>query len=133
MTNGIHRVYWLGPNEWLLVSPIERTGALMAQLREEVAAHRASVTDVSGGQILLRLTGPGVRSVLEKGCTLDFHPQEFAVGACAQSGLAKANILIGLVDDKPIFEIIVRRSFSEYVVDWLKHSQNEQGPTIRIR
>lgn len=133
MTIGEHRVFWLGPNEWLIVSPIEHHSALIARLRETLVTYHGSVTDVSGGQLLLRLIGPGVRDVLVKGCTLDFHPSEFALNACAQSGLAKANILISLVDEEPVFEIIVRRSFAEYVVGWLKQALIGQGVTFSTR
>ena len=80
----------------------------------------------------MRINGPRVRDVLAKGCTLDFHPAEFEVGACAQSGLAKANILIGLIDEKPVFEIVVRRSFAEYLVLWLEHAATEYNVEFSV-
>ena len=38
---------------------------------------------------------------------------------------AMANLLIGLVDDHPTFEIVVRRSFAEYLAFWFKHAAGE--------
>lgn len=125
MTTGSHRVFWLGPDEWLIMTSLDDVPGLAAQLREAVSGQHASVTDVSGGQIALRVAGPDVRDVLARGCTLDFHPDKFKIGTCVQSGLAKANILIGLVDDQPAYEIVVRRSFSEYLVLWLRHAARE--------
>lgn len=125
MTSGESRIFWLGPDEWLIVTLVADTLDLLTRLRESLSRQHASVTDVSGGQITLRLAGPGVRDVLAKGCTLDFHPDKFIVGACAQSGLAKANVLIALVDDQPAYEIVVRRSFAEYLLLWLRHAARE--------
>jgi sarcosine oxidase subunit gamma len=73
------------------------------------------------------LIGPGAREVLAKGCTLDLHPDEFKPGACAQSGLAKASVLLAMIDERPSFEIKVRRSFAEYVLLWLNYSGREFG------
>ena len=127
MTIGNYRVLWLGPDEWLIMSLVADTLGLVTQLRHALSTQHASVTEVSGGQIALRVAGPGVRDVLSKGCTLDFHPDKFKVGACAQSGLAKAHVLIGRLDNQPIFEIVVRRSFAEYLVLWLRHAAGECG------
>jgi sarcosine oxidase subunit gamma len=125
MTLGDHRVYWLGPDEWLIVTSINGTRELVTELREALSGQHASVAELSGGQIAMRINGPRVRDVLAKGCTLDLHPAEFAVGACAQSGLAKANVLIGRFDEESGFEIVVRRSFAEYLALWLEHAAAE--------
>ena len=132
MSIGNNRVYWLGPDEWLINTSVEDTAGLVTRLRDAVFGQHASVTDVSGGQIAMRLSGPEVRDVLARGCTLDFHPDEFHVGACAQSGLAKANVLIGLVHDQLAYEIVVRRSFAEYLVSWLRHSAGEYGVNFTV-
>lgn len=130
MANGDHRVFWLGPDEWLIVTRISDATDLLQRLRKSLPDRHASVTDVSGGQIAMRLAGPGARDVLAKGCTLDFHPDKFRVGACAQSGLARANVLIGLIDDQPTYEIVIRRSFAEYLVLWLRHAAGEYGVKV---
>ncbi len=125
MGTGTQRIYWLGPNEWLVICTISDAPDLMAGLRESLSGQYASVTDVTGGQIAMQLSGPRVTDVLAKGCTLDFHPDIFTAGSCAQSGLAKANVLIGLVDDHATFEIVVRRSFAEYLALWFRHAARE--------
>ncbi len=125
MSLGEHRVYWLGPNEWQIVTATSNTQDIKTRLRESLAGQHASVSDLSGGQVALHISGPGALGVLAKGCTLDLHAGEFAVGSCAQSGLAKAGLLIGLIDDRPNFEIVVRRSFADYVARWLQHAAGE--------
>jgi len=123
MTIGDHRVFWLGPDEWQIVTSADNTARLLAGLREALTGVHASVSDLSGGQVAMRVTGPDVREVLAKGCTLNLSPANFAVGACAQSSLAKASMLIGRIEDAgTAFEIIVRRSFADYVARWLHHA-----------
>ena len=123
---GDRRIYWLGPDEWLLVLP-ESAPALASDLSAALADLHAAVNDVSGGYLAIRLAGSDSRNLFAKGCTLDFHPDVFAVGACAQSGLGKAAVLFGMLDDEPTFEVIVRRSFAEYLVKWLTHAGREYG------
>jgi sarcosine oxidase subunit gamma len=49
----------------------------------------------------------------------------FGVDRCAQSHLAKAPILIRQVDESPSFEIVVRRSFADYLWVWLEDAASE--------
>lgn len=130
MTIGDHRIYCLGPDEWQVVTSSDKTDGLATRLRDEFEKFHASVTDLSGGQIAIHLSGPKIRDVLAKGCTLDFDSADFGVGACAQSGLAKASMLIGHIDVTPVFEIVVRRSFSDYALRWLQHAAQDDGVNI---
>ena len=121
-TAGPHTICWLGPDEWLVLSATPDAANVATALEQALSKHGAAVNDVSGGQVLLHLTGSGVRDLLAKGCTLDFHPRAFAPGACAQSGLAKANVLIRLDEDGEAFDVVVRRSFADYLLRWLRHA-----------
>lgn len=122
-----HQVCWLGPDEWLVVTPGATVSALAQRLDQALSSTHAAVNDISGGQVALLLQGAGCRELLARGCTLDLHPREFEVGSCAQSGLAKANVLIALVDDAPTFMVVVRRSFSDYLYRWLAHAGRDLG------
>ncbi|MDE0512740.1 MAG: hypothetical protein OXI88_13235 [Gammaproteobacteria bacterium] len=122
-------IYWLGPDEWLLVTALGRESDIAEQLGENLAGQCYSLVDVTGGQIMIRLRGPRAREVLARGCTLDLHPRSFKAGQCAQSTLAKTSMLIALVEDAPTFDIIIRRSFAEYAARWLRHS----GASVHFR
>jgi sarcosine oxidase subunit gamma len=122
-----HRAYWLGPGEWLLIS---NSTTLAAELQKSLSGTSATINDVSGGQLLLHLSGTAVRDVLARGCTLDFHPGTFSVGMCAQSGLAKTSVLIGMTESSERFDIVVRRSFSDYLARWLRHTATSFGVTF---
>ena len=121
---------WLGPNEWLVVVPAQRLERIERALREALDGQHAAVTDVSHGRTVLTLSGPDARAVLAKGCPLDFHPRAFPAGRCAQSRLAKCQVLIHLVTAEPEFEIYVARSFAEYAWSWLEDAGREFGVRI---
>ncbi len=123
---GEHHVCWLGPDEWLVITPVSGAADLSERLTRALANTHAAINDVSGGQVALMLRGPQCRELLARGCTLDLHTREFVVGNCAQSGLAKANVLLALVDDSPTFMIVVRRSFADYLCRWLAHAGRDQ-------
>ena len=116
---------WLGPDEWLILTPADRTGAVAGRLRAEFRAEFAAIADVSAASAVIRLTGPRVRDVLAAGCPLDLHPRAFHVGRCAQTILAKATATIVQVDDTPTFDLFVRRSFADYVARWLEDAGRE--------
>jgi len=127
--NGI-TIYWLGPDEWLIVTPDDRRESVRHQLRAALAKLHVAVTDVSGGQTALHLHGRHVRDVLAKGCPIDLHPRVFGIGQCAQSHLGKAPVLIGQIEEQPYFELIVRRSFADYLWTWLESAAEEFGLEI---
>jgi len=127
--NGI-TIYWLGPDEWLIVTPDDRRKSVEHRLRAALATLHFAVTDVSGGQTALHLHGRHVRDVLAKGCPIDFHPRVFGIGQCAQSHLGKAAVLIGQIEEQPYFELIVRRSFADYLWTWLESAAEEYGLEI---
>jgi sarcosine oxidase subunit gamma len=123
-------VYWLGPDEWLVVTAGEGVVDVESRLRAALTGMHAAVTDVSGGQTVLVLSGTHLRDLLAKGCPLDLHPREFDVGRCAQSHLAKAPILIRQLDREPTFEIVVRRSFADYLWLWLEDAAAEYSLAV---
>ena len=43
--------------------------------------------------------------------------------------MAKSNIVLSLTDDKPTYNIIVRRSFSEHLAKWLQNAIEEFNST----
>lgn len=127
MTKAEHRIYWLGPNEWQIVTKLERVANLAQMLQDALIDLPMAINDLSGGQVSLHLTGSGVPTLLARACTLDLHPSTFCIGDCAQSGLAKANVLLGYIDEGPVYEIIVRRSFSEYILRWLRQNTHSHA------
>ena len=128
--NGALMALWLGPDEWLVVTSPNAQTRLSESLEAALHCMHAAVTDVTGGQTVITLGGPRARDVLAKGCPLDLHPSVFKPGDCAQTLVGKANVAIRCVDDSPAFELIVRRSFAEYMALWLHDAALEYGPSV---
>ncbi len=129
---------WLGPDEWWLVVPgpePEAGPALAEKLRAALSGHFAAITEVGESRTCIRIAGPSARALLRKGCPLDVHPRAFGAGACAQTLLAKATVVIHLVADEsaadgPAFEVYVLRSFAEYLWTWIEDAGREYGVTV---
>jgi sarcosine oxidase, subunit gamma len=125
---------WLGPDEWLLTCPASDVTALVGALRAALAEVHAAVTDLTDGRVAFRVAGPSARDVLAKGTPLDLHARAFPPGSCAGSLLAKATVLIHLLDDDPergaSFDVYVARSFAHYLWMWLEDAGREYGVAI---
>jgi sarcosine oxidase, subunit gamma len=117
----------LGPDEWLLITPPSTEHEFAYGLRDTLRGLLFAVTNITDGQTIFRLSGSSAMHVLHKGCSLDLHPRTFRPGCCAQTLVAKAGVLIHYVDESPSFELVVRRSFAEYITLWLKDAATEYG------
>ena len=123
-------ILWLGPDEWLVVTPDRRIERIGRALRDALDGQHAAVTDVSHSRTILALSGPDAHAVLAKGCPLDLHPRVFGPGRCAQSRLAKCQVLLHQSSAAPAFEIYMHRSFAHYAWTWLEDAGREFGVRI---
>ena len=80
----------------------------------------SSVVDNSSGLTMLHITGERAGELLATDCPLDLHPRAFAPGQCAQTRLAKAGMILSPLADSAGFEVIIRRSFADYLLLWLQ-------------
>ena len=115
-------VWWMGPDEWLLR---DSGRGFAAKWSESLAGESASVVDLSDGYVALTVAGTHARDVLAKGCTLDLRPMSFTTGVCAQTAIARTAVLIAATDEG--IDIVVRRTFAEYLALWLRNSAAEYG------
>lgn len=98
---------WLGPDEWLVLGGVESDfpGVLAA-------------VDVSANRIALQVTGRGAIDLLAQGCALDLHETRFQVGDCAQTLLARVEVVLHRTA-LDTFTVLVRPSFGPYLRAWL--------------
>lgn len=123
---------WLGPDEWLLVLPDGHETEMQSALTAALKGRHHAVTDVSDGRAVIGLAGPRARDVLMKGCSLDLHPRAFAPGQCAQTRLARCQVLLHQVDAAPAYDVYAQRSFADYVWRWLEDAASEYHMVIMI-
>jgi heterotetrameric sarcosine oxidase gamma subunit len=99
---------WLGPDEWLVLGG-----------REQDYGDQPAAVDTSANRVCLELSGEGAAEVLARGCALDLHPSVFPPGRCAQTLLARAQVILYRTEEHA-FRLLVRPSFADYVRAWLR-------------
>ncbi|MGP3977113.1 sarcosine oxidase subunit gamma [Streptomyces sp. 8N114] len=122
--SGSHTVFWLGPDEWLVLSQADGP-AVAAELREALEGDPGSVVDVSANRTTLELSGQAARQVLEKGCPLDLHPRAFGPGQAVSTTVGPVAVLLWQVDDVPTYRLLPRSSFADYLARWLIDAMSE--------
>lgn len=120
--SGDYRIYWLGPDEWLIVTPAGGQNQLKAELLSAMKDAFCSVVDNSSGLTMIHVSGEHAAALLATDCPLDLHPREFKHGQCAQTRLAKAGMTLSPLLDNSGFEVIIRRSFADYLLFWLQEA-----------
>ena len=119
--DGSRHVVWLGPDEWLVLGEPGTAPAIEAALRSAIADAHGAVVDVSANRTTISVSGPRARDLLAFGCPIDLDERRFKPGMCAQTLLARANVIVVPVGPavEPAFRILVRPSFAAYLAAWL--------------
>lgn len=111
---------WLGLDEWLVVGLRGTERDLESRIRSAAGDEPVSVTDVSAQRTTLLVGGRRARDLLAHGCSLDLHPRAFGPGRCAQTTLARTQVVLVARDEpRAGFWVLVRSSFAGYLADWL--------------
>jgi sarcosine oxidase subunit alpha len=94
------RILWLGPDEFLVVG-----AAALAGLRAVDVTYNREIIEVAR------------RGILAKGCGLDLDPRSFPPGRCAQTLLARTQVILEAVPEGML--VYVRPSYAAYLRAWL--------------
>ncbi|AQS35899.1 sarcosine oxidase, gamma subunit family, heterotetrameric form [Shewanella psychrophila] len=121
-------ISWISPDEWLVILPITGAFEIERRLRIMVDGHCA-VVNVSGGQTVLSLSGTNALQVLHKSTPYDVHERNFPVGKVVTTVFAKAQVIIRRTGPES-WELTVRRSFADYVWQWLMDASTEYGVEV---
>lgn len=127
------KALWLGPDEWLIITAPDAQAGVIDALAAALAGKHHAVTDLSGGQTVIRVSGDNARALLARGTMEDLHPRNFTPGRCINTHIARTMAIIHQVDDTPAFDLVVRRSFADYLWRWLVQAAGNAGfgPTER--
>ena len=115
---------WLGPDEWLIVAAAGGEAELEAALSRALSGTHCAIVDQSASRSVIEISGTDARLVLAKGCSLDLHAGRFRVPCVAQSLLVKAQVILQILEDRPLFRLYVRSSFAAYLAEWLLDAAN---------
>jgi sarcosine oxidase subunit gamma len=103
---------WLGPDEWLVLGG-----------REQDYPDAWAAVDVSANRVCFELSGPAAADVLARGCALDLHPSVFPPGRCAQTLLARAQVILYRTEEQT-FRLLVRASYADDLRAWLRDAMS---------
>jgi sarcosine oxidase subunit gamma len=115
--DGHRAALWLGPDEWLVLGPANAGAEIAAVIDAALDGLHRSVIDLSANRVAIELGGLGRFDLLSKGCPIDLHPLAWTAGMCAQTLLAKTQVI--LHERAETTGLLVRTSFVDYLVDWL--------------
>jgi sarcosine oxidase subunit gamma len=121
-TSPDRKIFWLGPDEWLLHLPLQQLEKTLLKLEQALAEVHCAITDVSDYYSVLELSGPQSREVIASASVFDTREAEFTISHCAQIRFGHASILLWPLTDIAGFGLQVRWSYAQYVYDYLAQS-----------
>jgi sarcosine oxidase subunit gamma len=136
-TAGETSILWMGPDEWMLVTPADQAAPQSAKAREALAGLHHQLVDVSDYYTVIDISGAKARELLMKLTTLDLHSRAFRAGMVTGSVFGRANAMIWqIIDDKepggPLFRLFIRWSMADYLWCALAEAGREWGVPEQI-
>ena len=117
---------WLGPDEWLVISPQHRSEEIRMILSKVTSEGFSTCVDQSSAPTIIRVEGRKATDLLSRGIAIDLHPRVFKSSQCAQTVLARTAVTILKQEaDETTLDVIVRRSFADYLWRWLVDADQE--------
>ena len=113
--NGAWHCLGLAPDEWLLVGPTDAGPEVAARLTDKLSAHHASVVEMSSNRVVLDIGGP-IAPALFASLT-SFDMATLIPGRCAQTMMAKAQVILQSRAESETVFLFVRTSFARYLAD----------------
>ena len=129
-TQGEHSALWLGPDEWMLVSP-DGHGEIHAALDGMLEGTQHQRVAVSDHYTLIALEGARARDLLAKLVPLDTHPRALRPGDVPGTVLGAANTHVWCVDETG-FRLTARRSYADYVWCLMARAGREWGLPLQM-
>jgi methylglutamate dehydrogenase subunit D len=119
----------IGPQHWLALN--DDGGHLFSGSLRALVTPLASVSDQSGGYVVFRVGGRGIRETLAKGFPIDLDPRAFKPGDAATTIVSHIGATMWRCEDdtngSACFEIALFRSLSQSFWEWFMSSAAEFG------
>ena len=114
---GAMRVVCTTPGQWLVVQA-DDDGTLFDRLAAALG-DAATLIDLSGSQVAVRVSGSGARDALAKGVPIDLHPRAMRPGDAASTIVSHMSVLLWQRDDAPTYDLLCARSLMGSFHRWL--------------
>ena len=99
---------WAGPDLWLAICSSDDFASRLKTLSGSLAA----ITDLTGSQVIFRISGPRARDGLMKLVPIDLDESVFRTGSAAVTVASHIRIHLWQIDDTPTYEIACPRSYA---------------------
>ena len=115
-------IMWLGPNEWLVITPENEKDGIISLLNSNLNPQKTAITDVSFNRTILRLEGEKVFTLLSKFLVANLEKILKTNFSVAQSIFIKIPVLFvrNNTDEEPTsLDLHLNRSHTKYVYELL--------------
>jgi sarcosine oxidase, subunit gamma len=116
-------VYWLSPDEWLIVCAREMRADLQQKLEAGLSGIHSQVVDNSGGFSSVLLQGKNAHNALSHCTVYDLHA--LTAGKIVGTTFGKASCFLHRQEDS--YKLIFRRSFADYIWRYLERAVAPYG------
>lgn len=112
-------VFRVGPERLWVAGPVP--DAMRARIEDTLSADEAAITDLGHSRTVLRILGPGARTLFSRGLPIDLDESAFAANAFAQSVIHHVPVLVHRIDggDGTAFDVYVARDLAVSFWEWL--------------
>ncbi len=100
-----------------MLVPEETEFDVETKLRKSMTGHFA-IVNITGGQTILELSGERAEIIIKKSTFYDIHLSNFPTGKTVTTTFAKSQLVLRRTDYDS-FQLIIRRSFSDYLWQWI--------------
>ena len=115
-------IMWLGPNEWLVITPENEKDGIISLLKSNLNPQKTAITDVSFNRTILRLEGEKVFTLLSKFLVANLEKILKTNFSVAQTIFIKIPVLFvrNNTDEEPTsLDLHLNRSHTKYVYELL--------------
>ena len=115
-------IMWLGPNEWLVITPENEKDGIISLLKSNLNPQKTAITDVSFNRVVLRLEGEKVFTLLSKFLVANLEKILKTNFSVAQTIFLKIPVLFvrNNNDEEPTsLDLHLNRSHTNYVYELL--------------
>ena len=115
-------IMWLGPNEWLVITPENEKDGIISLLKSNLNPQKTAITDVSFNRTILRLEGEKVYTLLSKFLVANLEKILKTNFSVAQTIFIKIPVLFvrNNTDEEPTsLDLHLNRSHTKYVYELL--------------
>ena len=115
-------IMWLGPNEWLVITPENEKDGIISLLKSNLNPQKTAITDVSFNRVVLRLEGEKVFTLLSKFLVANLEKILKTNFSVAQTIFLKIPVLFvrNNTDEEPTsLDLHLNRSHTNYIYELL--------------